>query len=87
MTFNVENKGGRNGARLPGFFGIDLRLAYKHNFSERVNAGFTFEVFNLTNRTNFDEATITGDPSNVNFLIPLGAKPSRTLQLGFRIAF
>ncbi len=87
LDFDVENKGGRNGARLPGFFGVDLRLAYKYDFTERVNAGFTFEVFNLTNRTNYDETLITGDVSSRNFLIPLGAKPSRTLQLGFRVAF
>jgi hypothetical protein len=87
LNFDVENKGGRNGARLPGFFSVDLRLAYKFNFTERVNAGFTFEAFNLTNRTNYDEITITGDRSSVNFLIPLGAKPMRTLQLGFRLGF
>ncbi|MEJ7698709.1 MAG: hypothetical protein WKF71_03555 [Pyrinomonadaceae bacterium] len=51
----VENKGGINGARLPGFFSVDFRAAYKFNFTERVNAGFTFEVFNLANRTNYDE--------------------------------
>ena len=87
LNFDVENKGGRSGARLPGFFGVDLRLAYKYGFTERVNAGFTFEVFNLTNRTNYDETLITGDISSRNFLIPLGAKSSRTLQLGFRVAF
>jgi outer membrane receptor protein involved in Fe transport len=87
LNFDVENDGGRNGARLPGFFGVDLRLAYKFNFTERVNAGFTFEVFNLTNRTNYDELAITGDRSSVNFLIPTGAKPMRTLQLGFRLGF
>jgi outer membrane receptor protein involved in Fe transport len=87
LNFNLENQGGRNGARLPGFFSVDLRLAYKYNFTERVNAGFTFEAFNLTNRTNYDEITITGDRSSLNFLIPLGAKPMRTLQLGFRLGF
>jgi hypothetical protein len=87
LDFNVENQGGRNGARLPDFFSVDLRLAYKFNFTERVNAGFTFEAFNLTNRTNYDELLVTGDISNPNFLIPLGAKPLRTLQLGFRLGF
>jgi outer membrane receptor protein involved in Fe transport len=87
LNFNLENEGGRNGARLPGFFSVDLRLAYKFNFTERINAGFTFEAFNLTNRTNYDEITITGDRSSLNFLIPLGAKPMRTLQLGFRLGF
>lgn len=87
LAFDVENEGGRNGARLPGFFGVDLRLAYKFDFTERVNAGFIFEAFNLTNRTNYDELTITGDRSSLNFLIPTGAKPMRTLQLGFRLGF
>jgi len=39
------------------------------------------------NRANYDELLITGDISNPNFLIPLGAKPMRTLQLGFRLGF
>ena len=87
LTFNVNNKGGFNGARLPGFMQVDLRLAYKFKFTERVNAGFTFEVFNLTNRTNYDELTVSGDRSQSTFLIPSVAKPPRTLQLGFRVAF
>ncbi|MBA4185095.1 MAG: TonB-dependent receptor [Acidobacteria bacterium] len=96
LNFSVENKGGINGARLPGFFSIDLRLAYKFNFTERVNAGFTFEVFNLANRTNYDETTIPGNTSQIalirgvpqrTLLIPSVAKPPRTLQLGFRVAF
>ena len=87
LNFEVENKGGINGARLPGFFSVDLRLAYKFNFTERVNAGFTFEVFNLANRTNYDENTISGNTSLSTLLIPSVAKPARTLQLGFRVAF
>ena len=87
LRFEVDNKGGFNGARLPGFFSIDLRLAYKFNITERVNAGFTFEVFNLANRTNYDELTVSGDTSQSTFLIPSVAKPPRTLQLGFRVAF
>ncbi len=87
LNFEVENKGGINGARLPGFFSVDLRLAYKFNFTERVNAGFTFEVFNLANRTNYDENTVSGNTSLSTLLIPSVAKPARTLQLGFRVAF
>lgn len=87
LNFAVDNKGGINGALLPGFFSVDLRLAYKFNFTERVNAGFTFEVFNLANRTNYDENTVSGNTSLSTFLIPLIAKPARTLQLGFRVAF
>ena len=87
LTFDVENAGGINGARLPDFFSVDLRLAYKFNFTERINAGFTFEVFNIANRTNYDELTVSGDRSQSTFLIPSVAKPARTLQLGFRVAF
>ena len=87
LNFAVDNKGGINGARLPGFFSVDLRAAYKFNFNERVNAGFTFEVFNLANRTNYDENSVSGNTSQSTFLIPSVAKPARTLQLGFRVAF
>jgi len=87
LNFNVNNNGGFNGARLPGFFQVDLRLAYKFNITERMNAGFTFEVFNLANRTNYDETTVSGDISQSTFLIPSVAKPPRTIQLGFRFAF
>jgi type 1 fimbria pilin len=67
--------------------GQNLRLAYKFNFTERINAGFTFEVFNLANRANYDETTVSGDRSQSTFLIPSVAEPPRTLQLGFRVAF
>jgi outer membrane receptor protein involved in Fe transport len=93
LTFEHSNEGGRNGARLPGFFSLDLRLAYKYNFTESIQAGFTFEAFNLTNRTNYDEAVLPAAFSNFaagtnpNFLVQAGAKPPRTLQLGFRVSF
>lgn len=87
LNFEVENKGGINGARRPGFFQVDLRLAYKFDVNERVNTGFTFEIFNMFDRTNFDETTFGGNTSQSSFLIPSVARPKRTLQLGFRVAF
>ncbi len=93
LTFDYENAGERNGARLPGFFSVDLRLAYKFRFTERVNVGFTFEAFNLTNRTNYDPDVLPTnfvsslEGTNRDFLVQTGAKPARTLQLGFRMAF
>jgi outer membrane receptor protein involved in Fe transport len=87
LTSTIENAGGINGARLPNFFSIDLRLAYKFRFTERVNAGVTFEVFNVANRRNFDELTVSGDANQSTFLIPTVAKPARTFQMGFRFAF
>ncbi|MCI0486963.1 MAG: hypothetical protein L0229_10220 [Blastocatellia bacterium] len=69
---------------------IDLRLAYKYDFTERIKAGFTFEVFNLANRVNYDPITLSGNFSggnNANFLVPTGAMSPRILQLGFRVSF
>ncbi|HEX5085430.1 MAG TPA: TonB-dependent receptor [Blastocatellia bacterium] len=91
LSFNFENKGGRNGARSPGFLTADLRLAYKYNITERINAGFTFDMFNIANRTNFNVPS--GDfqgGANSNFLVPTIISPNstpRTLQLGFRVSF
>lgn len=88
LTFNFDNDGGRNGAVNKGSFSADLRLAYKYNFTERIKGGFTFEIFNLTNRTNF--SGVSGNfngGSNRNFLVPTSADIARTLQLGFRVNF
>ncbi len=91
LTFTFDNEGGRNGALNPGFFSADLRLAYKYDITERIKAGFTFEIFNLTNRTNF--GGVSGDfqaGANANFLVPTAISTNaapRTLQLGFRVSF
>jgi hypothetical protein len=87
LNFAELNNGGINGARLPGFLSIDLRLAYKFKFNERVNAGFTFEVFNVGNQFNIDETSISGDVSSPAFLVPSISKTPRTFQLGFRVGF
>jgi hypothetical protein len=91
LTFNFENNGGRNGARNPGFLTGDLRIGYKYNFTERINAAFSFDIFNIANRTNFEGPS--GDFQggvNPNFLLPtlISANSTpRTLQLGFRVSF
>ncbi len=85
LTFTADNAGGINGANNPGFFQIDLRLAYKFNVSERVNTGFTFELFNIANRANFNG--VTGRTNSGNFLIPRTTQTARRVQLGFRVAF
>jgi outer membrane receptor protein involved in Fe transport len=90
LAFSFENDVGVNGARAPGFFSVDLRLAYKYNFTERIRAGFTFELFNVTNKVNYTPADLGGDfngGNNANFLVPTSAFPPRTIQLGFRVSF
>ena len=83
----VENDGGRNGARGPGFFQADVRLGYRFRFGERRLEVFG-EVFNLTDRANFGAAA--ADRRLANFLtytsLRAGSVP-RTGQLGMRFTF
>ncbi len=56
---NVESKGGRNGARGPDYFQIDVRAGWRG----RIGGARAFEVFldifNITDRTNWDNPTNT----------------------------
>jgi hypothetical protein len=90
----VDNKGGRNGARGPGFFQVDARLGYLIKLHSR-RLEIYGEVFNLTNRANFDtpvtnSASTLGDRRLTTFLVPTalraGAVP-RTAQLGAKFVF
>ena len=86
-AITVESDGGRNGARGPGFFQADLRLGYRFRFGERRLEVFG-EVFNLTDRANFERAA--GDRRLATFLtytaLRAGAVP-RTGQVGMRFTF
>jgi hypothetical protein len=91
-SFTVVNAGGRNGARGPGFFQADVRVGYRFGFRQRRLDVFA-EVFNLTNRANFDVGagpSTSGDRRSTNFLtytaLRAGAVP-RTGQLGMRFVF
>lgn len=88
-SFSVDSDGGRNGARGPGFFQADLRLGYQLRFGERRVELFG-EVFNVTNRANFDLLTANGDRRLSDFLryttLRAGAVP-RTGQVGARVVF
>ena len=88
-SFTVENTGGRNGARGPGFFQADVRLGYRFALGGRRLDVFG-EVFNLTDRANFDVSATNGDRRSSNFLtyvaLRAGAAP-RTGQVGMRFAF
>jgi hypothetical protein len=86
-AFTVENAGGRNGARGPGFFQADVRLGYRFRMGQRRLEVFA-EVFNLTNRANFELAA--ADRRSTDFLtytaLRAGAVP-RTGQVGVRFTF
>jgi hypothetical protein len=88
-AFTVDNAGGRNGARGPGFFQADVRLGYRVALGTRHLDVFG-EVFNLTNKANFEVGTTSGEGRSTDFLtyvaLRAGAVP-RTGQVGMRFAF
>jgi hypothetical protein len=87
-SVTVENKGGRNGARGPNFFQLDMKAGYRLKLGATRTLDLSVDVFNVTNRANF--ANPSGDRSVTNFLLLTalrdGAVP-RTAQLGIRYAF
>jgi hypothetical protein len=87
---NLRNKGGRNGARGPGFMQVDLRAGYRFKLESRRAVDVFLEVFNLTNRANFTNPS--GDRRNaadflrLNGLVANSGFP-RQAQLGLRFGF
>jgi hypothetical protein len=84
----VENKGGRNGAYGPDFAQLDLRVAYRARLAEGRTVDFYGEVFNVTNRANFNNPT--GDKRSGNFLVPTSLRGGgfpRQVQFGARLGF
>jgi hypothetical protein len=84
-TAHAESK--RNGATGPGLFQIDMRLGYRARPAGRTIDLFA-DVFNITNRANFDNPL--GDRRATDFLrlttLRPGAVPT-TVQLGVRYEF
>jgi outer membrane receptor protein involved in Fe transport len=87
-AMTVENDGGRNGAYGPGFAQLDIRLGYRLRPGPARTLDLFAEVFNATNRANFNNPT--GDRRSGNFLIPTSLRGGgfpRQLQLGARLGF
>jgi Carboxypeptidase regulatory-like domain/TonB dependent receptor/TonB-dependent Receptor Plug Domain len=87
-AMTVENAGGRNGARGPGFVQLDMRIGYLLRFGANRTMSVFGEIFNVTNEANFNNPT--GDRRSGTFLVPtglLGGGSPRQLQLGARLGF
>jgi hypothetical protein len=87
---NVENKGGRNRARGPGFMQLDMRLGYRARLGSRRTLDVFGEVFNVTDHANFTNPS--GDRRNTaDFLRLTGLVANtgfpRQAQLGLRFGF
>ena len=88
---NVENKGGRNGARGPGFMQLDLRGGYRAKLgSTRRTLDVFVDVFNVTNHANFTNPSgdrrNTADFLRLSTLVATSGLP-RQAQLGLRFGF
>ncbi|MDZ4797778.1 MAG: carboxypeptidase regulatory-like domain-containing protein [Bryobacteraceae bacterium] len=76
---------GRNIVEGPGLSTVNASLLKNTSLTERVNAQFRIEAFNLLNRTNYDQPdNFVGSPS---FGSILSAGSPRRLQLGLRLVF
>jgi len=77
---------GRNSARQPSSFVMDIRLAYNFDFGRPGNLGLMLDVFNLfNNAARFSSNGSIGSP-NFGFLNGLVGNP-RQVQLGVRYRF
>lgn len=86
-AITVEFDGGRNGARVPGYFRIDLRAGYRFRMARGRSLDAFVDVFNATDHVNY--GTPAGDQrSSSTFLVRRTTiSPVRTAQLNLRYAF
>jgi hypothetical protein len=86
--WNVDFESKRNGATGPGLFQLDLRLGYRLQPGTGRSLDMFVDVFNVTNRANFENPT--GDRRSTDFLnltaLRAGAVPT-TAQIGVRLQF
>jgi len=76
---------GRTILNGPGSLTINLALSRAFRVSERNRFQFRWEVFNVTNHTNFQLPNSTLDKANAGTIT--GNKPARIMQLGLRYEF
>ena len=87
-AIEVDFDGGRNGAYGPGFFSLDMRFGYAFRLGGNRRLEVSADVFNMTNRTNFDNPT--GNQASAQFLLLTAYSTSytpRKAQVGLRLEF
>src|SRR5687767_4000866 len=86
--WTVDFDSERNGARGPGLFQADIRFGYRLQPGQNRSLDLFMDVFNITNRANFEVPL--GDQRLPDFLnltaLRAGAVPT-TVQFGVRMAF
>ena len=95
-AISVDYDGTRNGAYGPGFFQLDLRVGYRLPMGAARTLDVFGEVFNVTDRANFNNPTTTvltypvADRRLTDFLVLQTLRPGgipRTGQFGIRFGF
>ena len=61
----VDNKGGRNGARGPGYQQTDLRFAYRLRPYKATTIDANFELFNIFNTANFNNPGVVTNGASI----------------------
>lgn len=86
-AFTTESKGGRRGAPGPDYFITNLRVGYRLPVGGQRALDLFLDVFNVTNRANFENPT--SDRRLTNFLIlrALEDGVTRTAQFNVRYTF
>ena len=90
---DVANKGGRNGAYGPDYLQADIRAGWRLRIAKNT-LEFIVDVYNITNRTNFENpvnSAAGADRRLTEFLVPTvlrgGSGFPRQAQLGVRYTF
>ena len=85
----MQNAGGFGGARPLDFLQLDVRFGYRLRPAQGQSVDIFFDVFNLTDRANFNNPT--GDMRSGNFLrltsLRGGSGFPRQSQFGIRYGF
>ena len=87
-AYTVENEATRNGAYGPGYFSLDMRFGYAFRVGGNRRLEVSADLFNLTNKTNFDNPT--GNQASSQFLLLTAYSTSytpRKAQVGLRLEF
>ena len=75
----------RNGIKGTDKMLLDLRLQYIHRMEGENTIGFFWEIYNATNRVNFDNPI--GNRRSTDFLKSIVADEARSMQIGLRYTF
>ena len=88
-AISVDSDGGFHGARGPDFLQVDVRFGYRARPYQAHTLDIFFDIFNLTNRSNFNNPT--GDRRSGSFLrlvtLRGGSGFPRQGQFGIRYGF